>query len=355
MQYAIEAWANPTTGSASWSLQAQHIDYVGTTAVAPEWVSRFNPYNPEVHPEMTLTSYLPGTVRYGQQVNYYVTPLYWPLVSGETLLFKLPTRSFYGYNPYTGTTDVLSATKVTEIQGHALTGEAVLGECNPEMLSHYTAATKTVTFTGPTTYLRNPSPQNSLLNYSGVPELNIDVVPLSTFNLNLVAGWNLVSVPLVASYKASTLPGLATGDTVTLWVETSQNYKTYIKGISPPIADFTIPPSAGFWIWVAVGKTLPLTGTLPSGAQTRTITLPGAGTGWFIVGLRSLSTTKHAADIPAMYTPAGKITVVATFDPVAKTYKTWLAAIPAMNNFLLVPGQGYWCYATSSGTLSYMP
>jgi hypothetical protein len=353
MEYAIEAWANPTTGAPAWSLQAQHIDYVGTASTAPTWVSKFNPYDPEQHPEMVMTSYLPGTTRYGQNVDYYVTPMYWPLIAGETLSFKLPTRDFYGYTPYIGTSDALNAGKVTELQGHGVSGAAVLGTCTPNMLPYYTPGTKTVLFTGPTTYGRDPSPINPALNYSGVPELIIEVSQLTTFNLPLQVGWNLVSVPLVHSYKASTLPGLATGDTITTWIESTQVYKTYIKGVSPPIADFSIAAHAGVWIWVQSAKTLPLQGTLASGTQTRTITLPGGGSGWFILGLESMVTTRHAADIRAMYAPAGSVTVVASFDNVAKTYKTWIAAVPAVNNFLLVPGLAYWVYVTAPGTLTY--
>jgi hypothetical protein len=358
MQYAMLAWANPNTGVGAWNLESMHIDYVGTTAVAPTWVSRFNPYDPDVHPELTRLSLLPGTTHYGQQVNYYTSPAYWPLVTGEKITCKLPTRTFFGYDPYLGATDALSATKVTELNSHSYIGQAVLGASIPDLTPYYSAATKTITLTGPTTYVRNPNPQPgaSALNYTGVPTFNIDVVRVTNYTLNLVQGWNMVSLPLVAgAYKASTLPGLVRGDTVTEWNVTTQSYKTYLVKISPLSMDFAIQPSTGYWIYAAAAKPIKVNGTLASALQTRNVVLPASGTGWVMVGLASLNPTLKASNLAAMYTPAGKITVVAMYDTVTKTYKTWLSAVPMMNNFAVNPGQGYWCYVSSSGSLSYVP
>jgi PKD repeat protein len=173
------------------------------------------------------------------------------------------------------------------------------------------------------------------------------------FVINLVTGWNFVSLPLVGyGYKASTL-GLNTGDTVTRWNPTTVMYQNYIIGV--PVNDFTIDPSTGYWINVPSGtRTLTLYGAVPDTVQTRTITLP-AGGGWAIIGFASLKTTMHARDIPSMYSVAGSITTVATWNPVTKAYTSWISVIPAVNNFALVPGQAYWILCGASGTLTYIP
>jgi len=172
------------------------------------------------------------------------------------------------------------------------------------------------------------------------------------FILNLVTGWNFVSLPLVGyGYKASTL-GLISGDTVTQWNPATKIYQNYIIGV--PVSDFNILPSTGYWINVPSGtRTLTLYGSVPTTAQSKTITVP-AGGGWEIIGFASLKTTMHAADIPAMYS-GGTVSTVSAWNPVTHAYSSWLKAVPGVNNYLLVPGQAYWILASASGTLSYAP
>jgi hypothetical protein len=172
----------------------------------------------------------------------------------------------------------------------------------------------------------------------------------STFTLNLVTGWNLVSVPLSGyGYEASTL-GLTPGDTVSRWNSTTKIYQSHIVGV--PVNDFVIDPSTGYWINVPTGtRTLTLYGVVPNATQSRTITVPPGG-GWAIIGFESLKTTWHASDIPKMF--SGTITTVAKYNPATKSYSSWLSVIPSINDFLLVPGQAYWVLC-DSGVLSYVP
>jgi len=175
------------------------------------------------------------------------------------------------------------------------------------------------------------------------------------FNLALMVGWNFVSVPVVGNgYMASTL-GLATGDMISSWAPATQKYdKTYIKGISPPVVDFAIAPNVSYWIWVAAAKTFHLYGSVPTTAQTYTFTVPIAG-GWVAFGFESLKTTWKANNISAMYSGTGAVTMVAYYNAVTGKYISWISAVPALNNFLLVPGQGYWIWATGGGVLTYSP
>ena len=175
------------------------------------------------------------------------------------------------------------------------------------------------------------------------------------FNLPLVIGWNFVSVPVVGyGYKASTI-GLVTGDMVTSWNSTTQKYdKTYIKGISPPTLDFAIAQNAGYWVWVAAAKTLHLYGSVPTTMQSNTFTVPSGGA-WLAAGFESLKTTWKASNISAMYSGTGAVTMVAYYNAVTMKYVSWVSAVPTLNNFVLVPGQGYWVWATASGVLTYNP
>jgi hypothetical protein len=174
----------------------------------------------------------------------------------------------------------------------------------------------------------------------------------STFTLTLVTGWNLVSVPLSDyGYKASTL-GLNPGDTVSRWDSTTKTYKSYIVGV--PVNDFSIAPGAGFWINVPTGtRSLSLYGYVPNTTQTIDITVPTGG-GWSLIGFLGF-TIRHASDLPGMWNGTGPIAVVATYNPLTKSYTTWLSVIPSVNDFLIEPGHGYWIMTSGSGTLTYVP
>ena len=202
------------------------------------------------------------------------------------------------------------------------------------------------------TYTVFVSDQSGLgaLNVSGTAQAR------AAFNLPLVTGWNLITVPLVGwGYKASNLSGLVTGDMICKWNSTTQAYSgTYIKGISGSAQDFNILPNTGYWVWVAAQRTLHLYGIAPSATQNQTVTVPVSG-GWVAIGLESQKTTLKASNLAAMYSGTGAITMIAWFNQTTKVYKTWLSAVGTLNNFVLVPGQAYWCWVTGSGWVSYPP
>jgi len=172
------------------------------------------------------------------------------------------------------------------------------------------------------------------------------------FNLNLVAGWNQIGIPLVGyGYKASTL-GLNTGDIIVSWDMATQSYKTsYIVGISPLVNDFTIQPSMGYWIYSGTAKTLHLFGVIPASVSVA-ITVPAAG-GWALLSIVGVNSVLHAGDISSKYTGPAPSTVV-KWNPTTKTYTTYVVGLP-MNNFLLDPGMGFWVYFAGNGTLTYNP
>ena len=172
------------------------------------------------------------------------------------------------------------------------------------------------------------------------------------FTLNLASGWNFVSIPRVDwGYNASNL-GLVTGDTVVRYDTLTGNYDlTYDVGYSGSEKDFALNPSTGYWIYAAAPRTLELYGNVSTTTQTRFIDVPEAG-GWAMVGFASLSTTRHASDIPSMYSGAS-ITFVVAF--ISGAYLMYDDIEPTYHNFLLVPGQAYWVWCTSGGTLAYDP
>jgi len=170
------------------------------------------------------------------------------------------------------------------------------------------------------------------------------------FVLNLAPGWNMVSLPLVGQgYKASTL-GLLTDDIVTGWNGTAYN-QNYIVGRSPARNDFNLSESTGYWIYAGGARVLHILGSVPTGTQTKAVTVP-AGGGWFIIGFSGLNATRNASDIKTMYT-GGTVTTVAYYNTATGLYKTYIGT--PRTDFPLSPGWGVWIYVTASGTLTYTP
>ena len=459
--YQMTAWRDMSAFTASWMIEAQHVDYTsyGYTVDPPEWVSQYNPYCQWFDSDDTYVpvrkSWSPGQPTYGTNVQYWYTPMDWNLVSGEVLKVKLPmTAQGWGVVPYKSTIATLDDAKVTEMNANSVTGEWVLGHGWPSWYystTYYDAATKTLTFTGPLTMPLNPNPVYSTICESGSPQIlldiskvskyslalvgnpspiiagtsyNLQVTPLNLagsqvysnqtvelpaiagvtygpsthkflvsesswtttvtfasagtynlvardqsfyldvsdsypfvvesaggFTLNLVAGWNFVSVPPVGyGYTASMLGGVV--DQVAAWDPLAKAY-TIWWSLFPEENDFAIQGSTGYWVLATGPGTLTLLGDIPTTTQTRAIAVPPGG-GWAIVGFNSLKTTWTASDIVGMYT-AGAVDQVAAWDPVAKGYIIWWSFFPDENDFSLVPGQAFWVLLTASGTLTYAP
>lgn len=174
------------------------------------------------------------------------------------------------------------------------------------------------------------------------------------FDLQLVAGWNFVTVSLVGwNYKASTL-GLKTGDVVNAWNSSSGYYdRTYTVGVSPIFKDFTIVEGAGYWIYAKVAETINLYGTIPAAGLRKQILVPQGG-GWVAFGFESLNSTRRASEIPKMFNVSGGLTLVTSYDPSTGKYKSYRPGVP-FTDFKLVPGRALWVWCTSSGTLTYDP
>jgi hypothetical protein len=174
------------------------------------------------------------------------------------------------------------------------------------------------------------------------------------FGLSLKTGWNLVSIPSDGfTYWASTL-GLKTGDLVSSWNSTLQMFdKSYIVGISPPPSDFVLTPSTGYWISTVSHERIKLNGSVPISTQSKHVAVPQGG-GWIMIGLESLSFTKYASDIPKMHNVPGAITMVSRYNTDTGMYESYANGIP-MTDFALTPGEAYYCWSTTSGTLTYTP
>jgi hypothetical protein len=338
-----------------WALEARHIDRLGSYGMPPIRWTPFNDYDPD-RTDVTHISWAPFTVNYGKPVSYANAPLHWNLTSGEKFVVRLPTStSLPGYFPQASTSDVLGPSKLAEMAGNVTWGEMVAGNGYPNsgatnLKNFYDKATKTYTLVGPLNFAPNWNTAFPGLLKTGAPMFVMNVV--QSFTLNLVTGWNLISLPLVGyGYKASTL-GLNPGDTVAKWNSTTKTYMSHVVGV--PASDFFISPHNGYWVNVPTGtRALIIYGVVPNTVQTVSFTLPTGG-GWVLIGFLGFK-VRHASDIPAMWNGTGNIWTVAKFNPATKSYTSWLSAIPTISNFILFPGQAYWIIVPGNGTLTYTP
>ena len=174
------------------------------------------------------------------------------------------------------------------------------------------------------------------------------------YDLALVGGWNFVSLFLAGwSYKASTL-GLMKGDVVVGWNSSKSAYdQAYIIGLSDSADDFTITKSNGYWVYAAASETICLNGTVPTSKQSKTIAVP-AGGNWAAIGFVSFNSTRRASDIPAMYSVAGGVVAVASYNPTTEKYSMYMVDDPS-TDFKVLPGQAYWLWCVASGVLTYSP
>ncbi|MBI5000070.1 MAG: right-handed parallel beta-helix repeat-containing protein [Euryarchaeota archaeon] len=165
------------------------------------------------------------------------------------------------------------------------------------------------------------------------------------FKIPVVAGWNLVSVPL--QMNATSLPtALLDSDGDTLWdriqwydpLDPANRWKQYYTGWASPLNDLgAVNHTMGVWIYVTaagdgfvnVGGLIPNSTSMPLRA------------GWNLVGYPTLNATVAAADA---FWGTGA-TMIEVFDPSAP-YRTKVVG----PTYIMKPGEGYWVYVPAPST-----
>ena len=167
---------------------------------------------------------------------------------------------------------------------------------------------------------------------------NGTVSPPPSFNIPVVAGWNLISTPLILGNFA--LPGVIldnNGDTTwdrVQWYDplSTNHWKNYYTGWPAQLNDLTsVNHTMGVWVHVTnMGDGfIKVYGSLPS-----SVTIP-LYAGWNLVGYPTLNTTTTVAN--ALWgTGADRVEVC---DPTAP-YGTKEAG----PTYIMKPGEGYWVH-----------
>jgi hypothetical protein len=161
----------------------------------------------------------------------------------------------------------------------------------------------------------------------------------STFNLNLAAGWNLISLPLKPtnpSVDKVLTPISGKYDAIYAYDSAEGQYSTFIPGGENNDLT-TLAEGRGYWIYMNQAGTLTVNGSPAEKAvQLRT--------GWNLVGLNSTAATASAAALASI---EGKYSAVYGYDSSTAQYRGY---IPSGDTSLssLKPGEGYWIFADSN-------
>lgn len=166
------------------------------------------------------------------------------------------------------------------------------------------------------------------------------------------SGKNMISFPLITwtSYRASTYAAeiAAQGGTVTKierYDATSDDYKVYIPGVSPPSDDFPMVADEGYNVYVTGDADLRITGDAPS---TRTVSLVD---GWNFIGFTELSPIR-ASQLASRI--GSKCKSVNWYNPAIGGYETYITGLSGPeHDFTIRPGYGLLIYMNGSGSIIY--
>jgi hypothetical protein len=184
----------------------------------------------------------------------------------------------------------------------------------------------------------------------------IDVVlspPKVSFELSLVPGWNVISLPLIGTGAMASTLGLSYGDFVIGRFNTTTQVhdEFYAVGMSPAFKDFPLRPGLGYYVHVRAAEVLSITGWVPTTRQSIDIVVPPYG-GWALLGFASLK-PRHASEVPGTLT-GGRADIVIGFTEAYQVYHSYVPVLP-FTDFVIYPGHGFWVHLNASATWAYDP
>jgi PKD repeat protein len=160
----------------------------------------------------------------------------------------------------------------------------------------------------------------------------------SSFSMSLGSGWNLVSFPVAnSSLNASSLDG--TGVSVVSGFNAStEDYDSFIEGISPGADDFALSSSTGYFLFCSANTTLVISGENQSNPS---VTI---NPGWNMIGWSSYNTSSAKAVCSAL---SGSSAVISEFNASTGDYDSYIEGVsPDVYNFAIAPGTGYFVYSS---------
>ena len=150
------------------------------------------------------------------------------------------------------------------------------------------------------------------------------------FNISLLSGWNLITIPVNTSMWASDLAENVSGCTsVSKWNASLQTYDTYIVG-GPPTFDFPIRNGHGYFVDMSNSDTL-----VVQGMPIDNVSIP-LEVGWNLLGWYHEDETT-ASSFAENITGS---TSVSKWNASLQTYDTYIVGGPPTFDFIVTRGMG---------------
>ena len=174
---------------------------------------------------------------------------------------------------------------------------------------------------------------------------------LSSYDIDLAEGWNLISLPLIPNSTNITdiinAENLASGnmDNVDLVYYFDTASETWLWWNGAPASTLTtMEDGLGYWMLMSGADTLTVQGTKVGDPPPEY----GVIVGWNMIGF-----TSTAAMAPEVYlaSAAGDYTLLYGWDAVGETWLWWNGA-PASTLTTMEPGDGYWILMDNPGIIT---
>ena len=167
-----------------------------------------------------------------------------------------------------------------------------------------------------------------------------EVLPATSYPIQLNAGWNLISLPLIPTNSAiaNVLSGISSNvDVVWYYDAATQAWSSYIPGSGGSLA--AMEDGKGYWIFMKNADTLIINGSETPAAGPQTLPAYSVvGNKWNLIGFKS-ATSKPVKDY---------ITQIGNSD-VLWVYKNGYAPVHPSGAGIMESGYGYWLYPFVNG------
>lgn len=176
---------------------------------------------------------------------------------------------------------------------------------------------------------------------------SISTAPAAVSSIELAAGWNLISLPLIPGDTAiaTVLAGSSANISLVYYFDPATTWMTWSSVGGGTLT--TMEDGKGYWVYTNIAGILPFTGTeVGAGSPPPTPPTYDVVTGWNMIGLKSTTPVAHGG---YLLNVAGDYSVLYGFDTGANS---WDSVYPLGDNGgMMEPGKGYWIFMTSNGTI----
>jgi hypothetical protein len=161
----------------------------------------------------------------------------------------------------------------------------------------------------------------------------------ATVDLSFSTGWNLMTVPVVNDYSASSLGAAIPGcNIVAYWNASAGMFQSYVVGITPGDG-FAIEDGVGYFVYVNTSGTFSVTGAPLSSVAVDLYQ------GWNTIGWYNVNATSASSLAPAV----PSCSIAAYWNASSSTFESYTVGVTPPPGFAITQGMGVFVYVTAPG------